>query len=82
MMLNGEPVEALSTIVHRSKAQSTGRDLALKLKNVLHRFATSYFNVFTIVRRQMYQVAIQAAVDGRVVARETYEYRFNFSFAC
>lgn len=57
MLLNGEPVEALSAIVHRSKAVTVGRELAVKLKGVLH--------------RQLFTVAIQASVEGKVIARET-----------
>lgn len=57
MMVNGEPVDAFSCIVHREKAESRGRALAAKLKDV--------------IPRQQYRVAIQAAVGGKVVARET-----------
>lgn len=57
MLVNGEPVDAFSIIVHKSKAEMRGRALAAKLREV--------------IPRQQYQVAIQAAVGGRVVARET-----------
>jgi GTP-binding protein LepA len=57
MLVNGEPVDAFSCIVHRSKADTRGRALALKLKDV--------------IPRQQFQVAIQAAVGGKVVGRET-----------
>src|SRR5215471_386754 len=57
MMVNGEPLDALSLIVHRDKAYQRGRDLAAKLKE--------------IVPRQQYEVAIQAALGSRVIARET-----------
>ncbi|HEY3592610.1 MAG TPA: translation elongation factor 4 [Polyangiaceae bacterium] len=57
MMVNGEPLDALSLIVHRDKAYQRGRDLAAKLKE--------------IVPRQQYEVAIQAALGSRIIARET-----------
>jgi GTP-binding protein LepA len=57
MMVNGEPLDALSLIVHKDKAYQRGRDLAAKLKE--------------IVPRQQYEVAIQAALGSRIIARET-----------
>ena len=56
MLVNGEPVDAFSSIVHRDKAEARGRSLAAKLKEV--------------IPVQLYQVAIQAAIGGKIVARE------------
>ncbi|MDP8218674.1 MAG: elongation factor 4, partial [Candidatus Theseobacter exili] len=57
ILINGEPVDALSTIIHRSKADSRGRQLVSRLKNA--------------IPKQLFRVAIQAAIQGRVIARET-----------
>ncbi len=57
LLVNGEPVDAFSTIVHKDRADSRGRQLAAKLKEV--------------IPRQLYQVAIQAAIGGKIIARET-----------
>jgi GTP-binding protein LepA len=56
ILVNGEPVDALSLIVHRDRAQAKGRSLAQKLRQE--------------IPRQLFEVAIQAAVGGRIVARE------------
>jgi len=57
ILVNSEPVDAFSNIVHRSKAESRGRALALKLQEV--------------IPQQMFQIAIQAAIGGKIIARET-----------
>ncbi len=57
IMINGEIVDALSVIVHRDKAYTYGRALALKLKRT--------------IPRQLFQIAIQAAIGQKIIARET-----------
>jgi GTP-binding protein LepA len=57
MLVNSEPVDAFSCIVHRTKAEARGRALAAKLKEV--------------IPKQQYQVAIQGAIGGKIIARET-----------
>jgi len=57
LLVNGEPVDAFSMIVHRERAEARGRQLATKLKEV--------------IPSQLYQVAIQAAIGGKIIARES-----------
>jgi GTP-binding protein LepA len=57
ILVNGEPVDALSLIVHAEEAALKGRELARKMRE--------------IIPRQMFEVAIQAAIGAKIVARET-----------
>ncbi|MBU1008265.1 translation elongation factor 4 [Candidatus Dependentiae bacterium] len=57
ILLNGKPVDALSVIVHKDKAYYLGRELTKKLRKVIH--------------RQMFEVAIQAAIGAKIIARES-----------
>jgi GTP-binding protein LepA len=57
IMVNGEPVDALSLIVHRDRAQGVGRALTERLK--------------ALIPRQMFEIPIQAAVGSNVIARES-----------
>jgi GTP-binding protein LepA len=57
ILVNGEPVDALSVIVHRDMAYARGRALASKMRE--------------LIPRQMFEVAIQAAIGGRIIARES-----------
>jgi GTP-binding protein LepA len=57
ILVNGDPVDALSVIVHRDMAYGRGRALASKMRE--------------LIPRQMFEIAIQAAIGGRIVARES-----------
>ena len=57
ILINGEQIDAFASIVHADKAESKGRMLCGKLKDILP--------------RQMFKVAIQAAIGGKIIARET-----------
>jgi len=57
ILVNGDPVDALSFVAHRSQAEARGRSICMKLKD--------------LIPRQLFKIAVQAAIGGRVVARET-----------
>ena len=57
ILVNGDPVDALSFIAHRSAAEARGRSICVKLKD--------------LIPRQLFKIAVQAAIGGRVIARET-----------
>lgn len=57
ILLNGSPVDVLSAVVHRGSAYTVGRAICQRLQSVIH--------------RQLYEVAIQAAIGSKVIARET-----------
>ena len=56
IMVNGDPVDALSIIVHKSRAEPRGRELCARLKD--------------LIPRQLFQIAIQASIGGKIIARE------------
>ena len=57
ILVNDEPVDALSTMVHRNRAEARGRAMCEKLKD--------------LIPQHMFKIPIQAAVGGRIIARET-----------
>ena len=57
ILVNAEPVDALAMIVHRSQAERRGRGMCERLKD--------------LIPRQMFKIAIQAAIGGKIIARET-----------
>jgi len=56
ILVNSEPVDTLSTIVHKSRAEFRGRELCKRLKD--------------LIPRQLFQIAVQAAIGGKIIARE------------
>ncbi|KAJ2628854.1 Translation factor guf1 mitochondrial [Coemansia sp. RSA 1290] len=69
VLLNGEPVDALAAVMHKSNVVMVGRDIAKRLKEV--------------IRRQLFDIIIQTAANGKIVARETVkQLRKNVTAKC
>jgi GTP-binding protein LepA len=69
ILINGEPVDALSIIVHKERSYQRGKDVCEKLKEV--------------IPKQMYEIAIQAAIGAKVISRETVKaFRKNVLAKC
>lgn len=83
ILLNGQPVDAMATIVHNLKAQRVGRELVDKLKKFIDRYVLTFSIVFSFflflcydmscfyADRQMFEITIQAAIGSKIIARET-----------
>jgi GTP-binding protein LepA len=69
LLVNGDPIDALAVIVHRERAAYRGRELAKKIKEILP--------------RQQFEIAVQAAIGGKIIARESVRaFRKNVTAKC
>ena len=57
ILVNNEPVDALAMIVHKDRAENRGRSICIRLKE--------------LIPRQLFKIALQAAIGGKIIARET-----------